>query len=222
MGNNITNLLKQVLKDPKSALRRYYLVEQKACLFDEVFVRQEYYWLVKNADDDSIVLDFGANLGDTAIYFAMFDKIKKEIAYEPLPMAYELAKKFIANNPFKNKIILYNKAVSNRRETKVISKSRLVDFGFSYLKTEDKLGTSIKAVALNDAVKGLRNVVIKCDIEGAEATIFNNANLSEVTAIELEYHNNLDQVLLGLEGKGFEIIIPKPKEKQGILYAKRI
>ena len=221
MGSNMKDVLKQILKEPKTALRRYYLMEQRASLFDEIFMRQDYYWLVKNAKPGTTVLDLGANLGDTAVYFAMFDKIKKVIAYEPVPMAYKLAKNFIKQNPFRRKILFYNKAVDSKKGKKRISESRPVDFGFSYGSSKDKSGVYVESITLNDALKGLKNVVIKCDIEGAESTIFNNTDLSRVNAIELEYHDNLKAVLDGLNDKGFKIIVSGTSKKQGMLYAIR-
>ena len=221
MKNSVIGLIKQILEDPKSALRRYRLLEQRASLFDEIFMRQEYYWLVKNSKPGSVVLDIGANIGDTAIYFAMFDNINKVIAYEPVPMAYKLAKNFIEQSPFHSKIILRNMAIGADRETKIISASRMIDFGFDYTHVKDVSGVNVKAITLNDALSDLDNVVIKCDSEGSEATIFNDTDLSMVNAIELEYHGNLEQVLIGLKGKGFRIKIKDPLKKQGILYAIR-
>ena len=97
----------------------------------------------------------------------------------------------------------------------------MIDFGFDYTHVKDVSGVNVKAITLNDALSDLDNVVIKCDSEGSEATIFNDTDLSMVNAIELEYHGNLEQVLIGLKGKGFRIKIKDPLKKQGILYAIR-
>jgi FkbM family methyltransferase len=217
----IKDVVYQILKDPKSALRKYYVMEQKAGSLDGIFIKQEYYWLMKNIRENATVLDIGANLGDTAIYFAMFDKVKKVISYEPVPMAFKLAKQNITASPFNHKIELYNKAIDFERGKKEISESRAIDAGFDYTSAKDKKGKLVEAITLNDALKGHKNVAIKCDIEGAEAVIFKDADLSNVHAIEIEYHYNLKKVLAGLKNKGFKITIDGKRKKQGLLYAKK-
>ncbi len=71
---------------------------------------------------------------------------------------------------------------------------------------------------------GLKNIAIKCDIEGAERDLFSHANLSKVYAIQLEYHDCLKEVGRVLRHHGFKV---RSKEKrlsfaeQGYLYAEK-
>ena len=56
----------------------------------ENFVENQYDWL--DAKDKKVV-DIGANIGDTAVYFSKVKKAKEVIAFEPYPYSYNTAKK---------------------------------------------------------------------------------------------------------------------------------
>lgn len=45
--------------------------------------------MVKNLRPHTVVIDIGAKVGETAIYFAQWHKIDKVIAYEPMPFLYD-------------------------------------------------------------------------------------------------------------------------------------
>ena len=71
-----------------------------------VFLSEEYKFLnVKN----ETVIDIGANIADSSIYFALNDA-QKIIALEPYPYSYNSAKKNIEINDLDNKIDLLNAA----------------------------------------------------------------------------------------------------------------
>lgn len=88
---------------------------------------QPYYWLIKQLRPDTTLIDLGTNIGDTAIYFAMSDKVKKVYAYEPIPQTYRVAKENIAKAPeeISKKIILLNAAVTGQ-EISIKIKSTLL------------------------------------------------------------------------------------------------
>ncbi len=65
----------------------------------ENFIENQYEWLdAKN----KVVVDIGANIGDTAIYFSKIKKARKVIAFEPYPYSYKLAEENIKINKLKN------------------------------------------------------------------------------------------------------------------------
>ena len=73
-------------------------------LIDEQFIKQAYRWLnVK----EKYVIDIGANIGDTATYFAL-KGARHVYAFEPYPYSYNLAKKHINLNKLNNKISSFN------------------------------------------------------------------------------------------------------------------
>lgn len=78
-----------------------------------------YYDYIYCSDGEHLI-DIGANVGDTAIYFA--NKGYNVFAFEPLPHICEIAKKNIDLNPtLKEKICFINKAVSCKKGTVTIN-----------------------------------------------------------------------------------------------------
>ena len=74
---------------------------------NEVFVEELY----KSSFTNKVVIDVGAYLGESAIYFAI-NGAKKVIALEPDEENYKLALMNIKENGLENKILLLNKALA--------------------------------------------------------------------------------------------------------------
>ena len=58
-------------------------MRQKVKLYghlDEVFMKQAYKWLYDRIVKDTVLIDIGAMIGDTSVYFAMNPNVKKVIA----------------------------------------------------------------------------------------------------------------------------------------------
>jgi hypothetical protein len=66
--------------------------------------------------------------------------------------------------------------------------------------------------------KEIKNIIIKCDIEGAEHSVFTkNSNLENVYKIQLEYHGGTKDLPYILKDKGFTVKITDPWTKDKIL-----
>ncbi|HUC39044.1 MAG TPA: FkbM family methyltransferase [Candidatus Acidoferrum sp.] len=211
-------------KDPLSVLgilkRRRKLIE-KATSFDEIFVRQEYLWLLQNIRPKTTVLDIGAKNGDTAIYFAMLPNVTRVISYEPALLNQHEFMENVTMSPLAPKIELHKEAIAEKEGIKKIDRSA---YGCAYSYTQDSKSTGeyVKAITLDRALKGLKNVAIKCDCEGAELHIFKNANLSQVYAMEVECHGNIREMLKILTGRGFKLRTKRnPSPGSGMILAKR-
>jgi FkbM family methyltransferase len=191
-------------------------MERKAAIFDELFLDQEYYWLASRLRPNTVLLDLGAHIGDTAIYFAQFKEVAKVIALEPTPLYYNLAKKYTAAVPFASKIRMLNKAVSADGQARRAPAGWYGD-SFSQNKGETE-GKMIPSDTMKSLLSGLRNVAIKCDIEGDEKQIFEDADLSNVYAIEVETHSGFRRAVeKQLMSKGFKVTLIKSKtEYQGV------
>ena len=161
-------------------------------VFNDVWIEQHYLWLYQRTRPGTTLVDIGANIGDSAIYFAMNPNIKRIFAYEPFPKVYQQMLKNVAHPFFRSKITPINKALAEKRMSKRIdSVTSHSTIGADYLtESENENGVMIESITLNDALKGLSNVIIKCDCEGAEESLFDDANLDKVYAIEIEYHKN--------------------------------
>jgi len=76
-------------------------------LISENFIERQYKWLDV---EDKDVIDVGAALGDTAIYFAL-KGAKRVYAFEPYPYSYNIAKRNIRLNHLKKRSIFLMKVV---------------------------------------------------------------------------------------------------------------
>lgn len=179
---------------------------------NELFEEEVYKF--KSDIENPYIIDCGANIGLSIIYFKKLFPKSKILAFEPDEKIFDLLKENIfANNTF-NDITLKKEAVwINDTELSFFSEgalagSAVVDFG--------KKNNVIKVQAV-DLKKHLQERIdfLKIDIEGAENTvIFDIADhLKNVKNLFLEYHGllnepqNLGEILNLLKNQGFEYYI---------------
>jgi FkbM family methyltransferase len=181
------------------------------------------------------VIDIGANIGDSCIYFAL-RRARKVIAIEPFPRSYKVAKKNIYVNGFASKVVLQLAGCNAEAGEITVDPfyrsnggSRLVDF---------KEGIKIPLLTLqeiliqNNVSRG--EAVLKMDCEGCEYdTILSctDDTLGFFTHIQLEYHHGYKNLKEKLENCGFHVSVTRPlqehltsfqdkeKEYTGYLYA---
>jgi FkbM family methyltransferase len=161
------------------------------------------------------VIDIGANIADSSIYFAARGA-KKVIALEPIPENYEMAKRNIESNNLSDKITLLLAGCAANQ-------------GFITISPFDKgwLGSSIKnssqgfkvpLLTLGDILKqnNLQNGelnILKMDCEGCEYQSLLSANRDVIRSfsyIQIEYHNGYKDLKYKLEENGFIVSISKP------------
>jgi len=222
--HRLINDMKTLLKDPKSGFRLLYDMRVRAgryTIMSETFVEQPYHWLLIRLRPKTTLIDIGANIGDTAIYFGMSERVSRVVAYEPVPDTFGIAKDNVKKSPYYGKISLLNKAVTSGGGSKRID-PEMLGSGCSNFESlsQSERGLVIESVTLQKALRGLKNVAIKCDCEGAEATLFDRADLGNVYAIQVEYHECLDKVLRTLKSKGFKTTHDGTKAL-GYVYATR-
>lgn len=192
------------MKDPAYLARRQREDVLEANLFREIFVGQAYRWLYERITPNTTLLDLGANIGDTAFYFAQNSNVSKIIGYEPQPACFKHSKELLKLSPFSDRIEFRNRAVSASLAEQTISATSMeVSTNFESSRAEG--GITVAADPLGKVLQGLRNVAIKCDCEGAEATLFNGVDMSNVYAIQLEQHDCKREVEQALRPKGFKL-----------------
>lgn len=137
-----------------------------------------------------IILDCGANMGLSVLYFAKNYPSHKIIAFEPDPKIFEILKENVQAFQLSN-VEIHQKAVWDKEETI----SFFTDNGMggrvntAFLEQKPTLiGTVVLKDYLTDNVDFL-----KIDIEGAEDTVLRDAQhkLSLVNNIFFEYHNDI-------------------------------
>ena len=182
---------------------------------------------------NNIIVDVGANIGDSALYFALkgADKI---IAIEPFPRNFNYAKKNIDLNGFGKKIILDNCILTDQESIiKIDSRYEGVWAGDNTnpknnIKNQ-KEGVKIQAHNLEYIISKykINNAVLKMDCEGCEyKTILTSPKyiLDKFNYIFLEFHDGYKPLKDKLEKNDFNVVIKSVSEnrKIGYLIAKKI
>lgn len=173
----------------------------------EIFYDKAYDIPVKG----SSVLDIGANIGDTAIYFIGEGKAKKVVALEPFPSQYKIAKSNIKANSMQNKIMLLNQGLSSKKEEISLPKEE-VDSGILNAKDSAvKNGTQIKFTTLPSLIKkyNLEDAIVKMDCQGCEyESILKSSNetLRHFSGFVIEYHSRFEPLYKKMKNAGFKLV----------------
>tara|TARA_Y100000590_G_scaffold163082_1_gene186955 strand:- start:2347 stop:3351 length:1005 start_codon:yes stop_codon:yes gene_type:complete len=175
-----------------------------------IFVKNEYDFLkVKN----KTVLDIGANIGDTAIFFACRGA-NKIIGVEPFHKNFNLAKKNISSNNFQDKIYLTRSACSSKNGSIKINPQ--FDSGIESKMENSQEGEDVPMITIRDIIDKYsipKCSILKIDCEGCEYDIIENIS-SEVLAyfddIQIEYHQGYRHLKEKLESYGYDVRISKP------------
>jgi FkbM family methyltransferase len=199
--------------------------------FHEIFVTEPYKMLDCKSRD---VIDIGANIGDTAIYFATRGA-RRVYGYEPYPYTYNLAKRNVALNKLGGRIRMFNEGCSGKSFTLVVNPN-LDNHGSSPVMGFKK-GVKVGMHTLEELVKrhGIKDGALKMDCEGWEYDIIFNTDdktLRKFHNMAIEYHYGYKALASKLEGAGFRVshtspsYVPKnmvePNSRQcGLLYAVR-
>ncbi len=160
------------------------------------------------------VVDIGAYVDDTAIYYAVSGGAKHVYAFEPFPYLYETAVRNVKANGLEKRISTYNLAVSG--ETGNVSlNSRYTSFGIVNSKESKSGRKGVRVVSLDSIVKSLRirHGALKVDCEGCEYQVFkqaSSATLKSFDLIHVEYHYGYVDVIERLRREGFKVEYTKP------------
>jgi len=214
-------------------IKMFYSFPVDTCnIVNEVFFDNVYKFLeVKN----KIVVDIGANVGDSAIYFAL-NGAKHVYAFEPYLFSYNLAVRNAKENNLGRKITIIRAGCGESNTIKLDSDYR--NFGGSDISHTSKNGIKTKIYSLKqivDKFKIKNNAVLKIDCEGCEYGVILNADkntLKRFDRIQIEYHYGYKNLVKKLKDSGFEVKYSWPKTSAnyvnpqiemfvGFIYAKR-
>lgn len=230
--NRFWHSITLLITNPKAGFNRLsnlynvFNVENRRRTLYETFIAQEYKKLYDAIKPDTILLDIGAYIGDTAIYFAMNPNVKRVYSYEPIPKTFEEAKGNISCSSLGYKIFLSNAGIGGNNHQVHIEKEYV---GTNVTNLKDAIsekGKAVRVLSLNHILRNKHRVAIKCDCEGSEQYIFDKADLRNVYVIMLEYHGPKDKIYGLLEKKGFEVqyidaVQSRGMQFRGIIYAER-
>lgn len=172
-----------------------------------IFLKNEYGELyVKN----KTVIDIGANIGDTLIYFVK-NGAKKVIGIEPFPKNFELAIKNIELNKMKEKIVIVNAGCASKKGHVKIDPD-ICDTVSTV--GHVKKGYEIPLVTLEQIIdeEKIHQFVLKIDCEGCEYDIIENMSkevFKKISDICIEYHYGYQNLVKILKQEGFKVKIKK-------------
>ena len=179
----------------------YQLANTSGMIYEN-FVHEQYNKLDVSGKK---VVDIGANVGDSAIYFAL-RKSKKVYAFEPYPYSYNLAIKNIKANGMDGKVEVFNMGVGSEGTLIVDGQSH---FGDEMLKPS-RNGKKIRMIDLSSIIKliGNEKAVLKIDCEGSEYDILLNSStgsLKRFDQVIVETHFGYDNIVRKMRTAGFAV-----------------
>lgn len=195
-----------------------------------VFFDEAYRFLPVNG---KTVIDIGANIGDSSIYFAI-QGAHKVIALEPFPKNFETARLNIEMNHLSNKVELIMAGCSSKKGEITLDPRK--EWAGGSL-DNSKQGIMVPLVTLEYILEtfGVDSALLKVDCEGCEYDVIlssSDKTLKKFTHIQIEYHYGYKNLKEKLEKNGFEVSVTRPSfiinhqaRKSmyfGYIYAKRI
>lgn len=178
----------------------------------DIFIRGEYdFFDVRNG----VVIDVGAYIGDTPVYFAKRGA-KKVYAYEPNPVNFEFLRKNVAANGVSGIVVPLPFAVSSEKRSLVVP-SDMGGGGTYTRKGIDKPSQDVIYDVPNQDPQGLFSPeepvsLLKLDCKGCEREILTNQleqlqTLVDHIAVEVERlsEDEIREMILRLAAAGFRL-----------------
>ncbi len=192
--------------------------------FHEIFVEEYYKFETKSPNP--IILDCGANIGLSTLYFKRTFPDAIIYGYEPDESVFECLSFNIKSFGFKN-VNLIKKAIWINNEG-VSFFSEGADSSSIY---SDKANKKVESVRLKEILMSLGNKIdfLKMDIEGAEVEVIKDCEeqINKIQNIFIEYHSFINskqqlEVLLNiLTNNGFRYFI-KPEADRRMPFINRV
>ncbi len=160
------------------------------------------------------VVDIGAYLGETALYYATEGKAKAVYAYEIFPFLSRKARINVKINGLENRIKVFNEGLDEKPGSQMISSGESSFAKLDAAHHKDKM--RVKIVTLDQIVDKFRikNGALKVDCEGQEYSIFKTASSKALHAfdiIHIEYHYGYKDLVERLTKEGFKVEYTKPR-----------
>lgn len=177
------------------------------------FIKKDY----GNIEDNSVILDIGANIGAFSIFAAKMSKNSLIYAFEPMPQNYDLLVENIQVNNLEKNIFPFQLGIGAQKEKRKLFIGGGSLFHSLYPTKKNKKFISIDVITLQDIF--VQNKITHCDLiksdcEGAEFEIFStlpDSYFKKIKEVRLEYHNqknqdhNIKNLIKFFKNKGFEL-----------------
>jgi FkbM family methyltransferase len=160
-------------------------------VFEEIFIEQQYQFPAPEGPLP-IIIDAGANIGLSALYFLRRHPSARIICLEPEDSNFELLCTNLICYPG---VILLKKGLWHSAALLAIQDISAPKWGFELSEATDEHG-GIEGVTVSDLIRDYKLPVIdlmKVDIEGSEREVFGNSSLAwlgQVRRLIIEVHEN--------------------------------
>jgi FkbM family methyltransferase len=175
---------------------------------------------------DKLVVDVGAFIGDTALYFA--DRgAKKVIAFEPADQPYKIALENVELNNCRDRIELRKVAVGAINGTRTFMLDPLwIGASSTVYANGNSVSYNTDVVSLASIVEEVGHIgLLKMDCEGAEHDIipyaYNENLLEEIDHIAMEIHGSPSQISSLLRKARFKLELSERDPARYILTASK-
>ncbi len=175
-------------------------------LADIDYAFRDYSWLDV---EGKAVLDVGASIGDTAIYFSIRGA-KRVVAFEPYPYPYSLAKENVEANGVLN-VTLVNAGVGGNDGFITVYTGTTT--AWTPLRPSGR-GIEVPIYSLDRVISEYGPFdVMKMDCEGCEYdAVLNSERLAEMKQVQIEYHYGPEKLTRKLKELGFLVRYSKPRK----------
>ena len=181
---------------------------------DEIFFTEVYKFL---RPDKSVIIDIGANIGDSAIYFYL-KNAERVITLEPFPFSHKFAAINFTANKMSDKIQLLNAGYGKDIEVKVKDKKSNIGDILEISNEGKKISTYSLGTIINMYdLSNKDNLLLKMDCEGCEYNLLDEPIevLRKFKRIELEFHYGYKNLVSKLKEAGFSVNYSKPVKAGG-------
>ncbi len=174
-------------------------------VFKQIFNDQEYGLILKTFElndhfkGEKIIIDAGANVGYTTVYFSINLDNVRVFAVEPSEKNAEVFLKNKAYLKNKNSIILYQNALSDKENQFFETETNFRDGRDWSITTKEVQNGTLKGITIDEIIRNnnLNYIsLLKIDIEGAERFIFTPENdlgfLDKTQIIAIEIHDEFN------------------------------
>jgi FkbM family methyltransferase len=214
-----------------------YGYENLRILFIEIFIKEEYQYLV-NLPKNCVIADCGANIGLATLYLKHKFPSCTIHAFEPDKKAFHLLQKNIEQNKIPN-VVLHNVAVMDKEGTINFYTAKDTPASLMMSSNPERMNDiliEVPGIDFSSFVAANKPAALKIDIEGAEQDVIRHLSetnmLNIFEQIVMEYHHNIEgqsrfsEMLSLLERNNFNYNIVSEFDKAGsfqdiLLYAYR-
>ena len=218
-----------------NGLKIYVESYEELFILDEVFVQNDYNFLT---DEKMIVMDIGANIGISCLFFSQLNCVEKIYAYEPVGATFDQAVLNLELNKEISKVVQLNNFGLGKNNRDVVflfdrnvkgntgSRGALSTSFNSEHVVETKVQIKNVAEQINIVVAAnpSAKIVLKMDCEGGEYEIFESlaesGMIAKIDYLMMEWHDKgadvLEEVLIK---NGFICFSKRLAFNSGMIYA---